>query len=600
MNKKQQRPKNNTPRGGGSNRKRKTPAIGKDPFFNNKTPKRQRGKGEEIHSSDEEDDLIGRDAPSDREEEVAVEDTETADEKRLKLAKAYLDKIRAITKAQEEEKEDDEEERETEAERRGKRDSLVAEILQQEQLEESGRVQRLLASRIVKPSKQVEWRVVKRHKQSVTSVALREDDSMGFSASKDGTIIHWDVETGTSEKYDWPSKEASTKSSNKKQGSKHVLSLAISSDGRYLATGGLDRYVHLWDTRTREHIQAFPGHRGAVSCLAFRQGTQQLISGSFDRTIKLWSAEDRSYMDTLYGHQSEILTVDCLRKERVISVGRDRTLRLWKVPEETQLVFRGHAASLECCCFVNNEEFMSGSDDGSIELWSMLRKKPVFIAKGAHGNAGLQNLSVDLGIGEKPEEMTNSQKCDGIDIGNGNVTHQIGSSSLVESWVGALAACRGSDLAASGAGDGMVRLWAIESASKSLRVVHDIPLTGFVNSLAFARSGRFLIAGVGQLDAWASLEKLNIVAQNEDEVSIRETCSSVADAVEYLGVGMAMDAMRLSHLVLVGYLLHVSHEACLELDFPIPTIDPQRAWLQFKDAVVPGYVRFTGDLEAQL
>ncbi|GLJ04732.1 hypothetical protein SUGI_0002220 [Cryptomeria japonica] len=489
--------------GGGSNGKRKTPAIDNDPFFNDKNPKRQRGKGEEILSSEEDDDdFVDRNG---EEEDVALEDTETADDKRLKLAKAYLDKIREITKAQEEENEEDEDEEG----RRGKRDSLVAEILQQEQLEESGRVQRLFASRVVKPSKQVEWRVVKRHKQSVTTVVLREDDSKGFSASKDGTIFHWDVETGASEKYDWPNREAFTKNSNKKQGSKHILSMAISSDGRYLATGGLDRYVHLWDTRTREHIQAFPGHRGAVSCLAFRQGTQQLISGSFDRTIKLWSAEDRSYMDTLYGHQSEILTVDCLRKERVLSVGRDHTLRLWKIPEETQLVFRGHAASLECCCFVNNEEFISGSDDGSIELWSMMRKKPVFIAKGAHGNTGIQHLSEDHGTGEKPEEMTSSQINDGNDIGNGNITHKMGSSSFVESWVGALAVCTGSDLAASGAGDGMVRLWAIENSSKSLKVVHDIPLTGFVNSLAFARSGRFLIAGVGQeprLGRWGRIQ----------------------------------------------------------------------------------------------
>lgn len=523
MKKNQQRHKSNVSkgggrggRGGGSNRKRKTPAIDNDPFFNDKTSKRQRGKGEEIHkrqrgmgeeihsSEEDDDDSVDRNG-EEEDEDVALEDTETADDKRLKLAKAYLDKIREITKVQEEENQEDEDEEG----RRGKRDSLVAEILQQEQLEESGRVQRLLASRVVKPSKQVEWRVVKRHKQSVTAVALREDDSKGFSASKDGTIFHWDVETGASEKYDWPSKEASTKSLNRKQGSKHILSMAISSDGRYMATGGLDRFVHLWDTRTREHIQAFPGHRGAVSCLAFRQGTQQLISGSFDRTIKLWSAEDRSYMDTLYGHQSEILMVDCLRKERVLSVGRDHTLRLWKIPEETQLVFRGPAASLECCCFVNNEEFISGSDDGSIELWSMMRKKPVFIAKGAHGHAGIQHLSENHGTGEKPEEMTSSQVNDSNDIGNGNVTHKMGSSSFVESWVGALAVCRGSDLAASGAGDGIVRLWAIENSSKSLKVVHDIPLTGFVNSLTFAQSGRFLIAGVGQeprLGRWGRIQ----------------------------------------------------------------------------------------------
>lgn len=79
------------------------------------------------------------------------------------------------------------------------------------------------------------------------------------------------------------------------------------------------------------YVQAFNGHRGAVTGLAFRQGTQQLMSSSLDRTIKLWSVEDRSYIDTLYGHQSDVIAIDCLRQERILSCGRDRTLRLWKV-----------------------------------------------------------------------------------------------------------------------------------------------------------------------------------------------------------------------------------------------------------------------------
>lgn len=68
-----------------------------------------------------------------------------------------------------------------------------------------------------------------------------------------------------------------------------------------------------------------------MSCLTYRQGSSQLISGSFDRTIKLWNVEDRTYLDTLFGHQSEVLTIDCLWKERLLTVGRDRTMRLWKV-----------------------------------------------------------------------------------------------------------------------------------------------------------------------------------------------------------------------------------------------------------------------------
>lgn len=55
-----------------------------------------------------------------------------------------------------------------------------------------------------------------------------------------------------------------------------------------------------------------------------------------------------------------------------------------QVPEESQLIYRAPASSLECCCFISNDEFLSGSDDGSIEQWSVLRKKPVHIVRNAH------------------------------------------------------------------------------------------------------------------------------------------------------------------------------------------------------------------------
>ena len=68
-----------------------------------------------------------------------------------------------------------------------------------------------------------------------------------------------------------------------------------------------------------------------MSCLAFREGTAEVFSGSFDRTVKIWNAEDKAYITTLFGHQSEVLSIDCLRKERALTVGRDRTMQLFKV-----------------------------------------------------------------------------------------------------------------------------------------------------------------------------------------------------------------------------------------------------------------------------
>ena len=52
------------------------------------------------------------------------------------------------------------------------------------------------------------------------------------------------------------------------------------------------------------------------------------------------------YVETLFVHQAPVLAVDALRGETAVSAGaRDKTVRYWKVPEETQLVFRGGGGS---------------------------------------------------------------------------------------------------------------------------------------------------------------------------------------------------------------------------------------------------------------
>jgi ribosomal RNA-processing protein 9 len=53
------------------------------------------------------------------------------------------------------------------------------------------------------------------------------------------------------------------------------------------------------------------------------------------------------YVETLFGHQDRISDVDALRGETAITSGsRDKTVRYWKIADETQIVFRGGAKSL--------------------------------------------------------------------------------------------------------------------------------------------------------------------------------------------------------------------------------------------------------------
>ena len=109
------------------------------------------------------------------------------------------------------------------------------------------------------------------------------------------------------------------------------------------------------------------------------------------------------YVETLFGHQAPVLALDALRGETAVSAGgRDKTVRYWKVPEETQLVFRGggksrwhddfdgmdddHRAeksekekgdtekfvegSIESVAMIDESTFVSGGDSGCVVFYA--------------------------------------------------------------------------------------------------------------------------------------------------------------------------------------------------------------------------------------
>jgi len=153
----------------------------------------------------------------------------------------------------------------------------------------------------------------------------------------------------------------------------------------------------LWDSQNGKLIDTLKGHRDAVSGIVFRQGTHELYSASRDRTVKIWNCDTHSYVDTLYGHQEEINSIHCLRRERCITCSGDKTVRLWKIPDETQLVFRwakekekeaaANAAvsmSLDCVVMLTDELYVTGGQDGALNLWHFQKKKPLYTVYRAH------------------------------------------------------------------------------------------------------------------------------------------------------------------------------------------------------------------------
>ena len=81
--------------------------------------------------------------------------------------------------------------------------------------------------------------------------------------------------------------------------SKAVVGIALSSDGKLLASGSADSTIILWDAVSGLKIATLTGHKGQVTSLDFSSDGKQLISGSTDRTVKLWEITEKKEIITI-------------------------------------------------------------------------------------------------------------------------------------------------------------------------------------------------------------------------------------------------------------------------------------------------------------
>lgn len=225
------------------------------------------------------------------------------------------------------------------------------------------------------------------------------------------------------------------------------------------------------------------------------------------------------YLETLYGHQFGVTGIDCHRKERPISVGRDRTARAWKLAEDTHLIFRGGAkvSSADCVSVIKDDWYLTGHDDGHLGLWMTEKKKAVVNLDFAHGAEG--------------------------NVGRG---------------ISSIGCLKGSDLAVTGSYDGFVRLWKARTGptldTRSLEPVSKIPLAGYVNGICVGPKARFCVVAVGQeprLGRWNRISKaknrfgiVTLRSDNgmDDEANDEDVDENISDQNEGIQSGAQSDS----------------------------------------------------------
>ena len=82
--------------------------------------------------------------------------------------------------------------------------------------------------------------------------------------------------------------------------------MALSADGRLLASGSLDGTIRLWETPSGRLLATLQGHTSGIRGVALSADARLLASGSWDGTIRLWEAPSERLLATLQGDTSGI------------------------------------------------------------------------------------------------------------------------------------------------------------------------------------------------------------------------------------------------------------------------------------------------------
>ncbi len=158
-----------------------------------------------------------------------------------------------------------------------------------------------------------------------------------------------------------------------------IYALALSPDGKTLATGSYDQKIKLWSVETGAESLLLKGHNGGVFGLSYRPDGKVLASASADRTVKLWEVATGKRLDTLSQPLKEQTTVTFSPDGKTLAAaGVDNRIRLWSIsPAATEgsnkLLFTRFAhegALLNLAYTGDGKVLISAAADKTVKTWN--------------------------------------------------------------------------------------------------------------------------------------------------------------------------------------------------------------------------------------
>ncbi len=156
-----------------------------------------------------------------------------------------------------------------------------------------------------------------------------------------------------------------------------IRSMAVSTTGDHFVLACQDGNLRILETEFFNEMHTINAHKDGSTAVLFHPTNEDLlISGGKDALIKIWNWKEESLVETIVAHNFAVYDlISIYEGKQFVSASRDKTIKVWN-SSDFSFVQRleskngGHRHSVNALAKIDEERFVSCSDDKRIILWA--------------------------------------------------------------------------------------------------------------------------------------------------------------------------------------------------------------------------------------